>query len=128
MVKAQFQQPSGSRPAAATLAPFVKPEKPQVSPRLAGSFIKNGRYIGNRTVFPADLRAATRGHERTEVITKMCISIAFSPNYGAAQTQPQRSRNGACHSCTRSDNPAYIRGRPDRAVPICRDRHNYATR
>jgi hypothetical protein len=27
-----------------TLAPFVKLEKPQVSPRLAASFIRNGRY------------------------------------------------------------------------------------
>jgi hypothetical protein len=27
-----------------TLALFVKHEKPQVSPRLAASFIRNGRY------------------------------------------------------------------------------------
>jgi hypothetical protein len=30
---------------AATLAPFSKREKPQDSPRLAASFIKNGRRI-----------------------------------------------------------------------------------
>ena len=41
MVKARFSAPNGSRPVAATLAPFVKPEKPQVFPRAATSFIKN---------------------------------------------------------------------------------------
>jgi len=32
---------------AATLAPFLNPEKPQVFPRPAARFIKTGRYLRN---------------------------------------------------------------------------------
>jgi hypothetical protein len=44
---------------AATLAPFSKREKPQDSPRLAASFIKNGRRIRG-------LRGSSHGTKPTQ--------------------------------------------------------------
>jgi hypothetical protein len=112
---------------AATLAPFDKAEKPQVSPRLDVSFIKKRQCAGRLPVV-CGARCAARGIRKTAArAAVMPISIGFLRGCGAAHAQPRRTQTDVRRTCTRSDKTAHIDSKADAAIPICCDRHNFAT-
>src|SRR5260370_40286950 len=71
-----------------TLAPFAYPEKPQLFPRLAASFIKEGGGIsGPRAV--STLRRVARGKSEEQRAIELCPYL-FGFFVAAAQRQRQR--------------------------------------
>jgi hypothetical protein len=69
---------------AATLAPFDKAEKPQVSPWLAASFIKNRQALAGYASF-TELAALHEGSRKTAAWAAiMPVSIGFLRGCGAA--------------------------------------------
>jgi hypothetical protein len=97
---------------AATFAPFAKPEKPQLSPRLAASFIKNGRCISGLRVANTH-RCIARGKSRMKVgETVMPVSIGFLRESGAGQTPRPHARIDLHRTCIQCNDAAQLRSNP----------------
>jgi hypothetical protein len=112
---------------AATLAPFDKAEKPQVSPRLDASFIKIRQTLPGYASF-TELAALHEGSARRQPgAAFMPVFIGFLRGCGAAKIQPQLTRTNVHRTCTPLNKTAHIDSRADAAIPICCDRHNFAT-
>ncbi len=93
---------------------------PQVSSRMAPC-------ISGLRVFRATRCTAHGKYPESGGMTVMPIFTGFLRSRSAAYPQPQRQRIALRRACTPRNEIAHIRGRPDPAVPICRDRHNSAT-
>jgi hypothetical protein len=72
-----------------TLAPFVKPEKPQVSPWLAASFISKGPYIGGLTAAIV-VTALHSADLKPQDVAHLCLSLLIFRN------NPPRRNNTIC--------------------------------
>ena len=64
---------------------------------------------------------------RTAAGRVMPIFIGFQPSSGAAQTRALLIRMEVGRAFTRLNDTAHTHSRPESAVPICRDRHSFAT-
>jgi hypothetical protein len=112
---------------AATLAPFIEREKPQVSPPLAASFIKNRngiRRLRAAECEPSDWTGQARRQPRDAVVP---ILIGFLRQYAAASRSSADAQVDVRLAFKRLNDDAHISSRVESAVPICLDRHNFAT-
>src|SRR5258708_31043070 len=117
----------GSGPVTATLAPFIEREKPQVSPRLAASFIKNCngiRRLRAAQCRPSDWTEQSRRQPRDTVVP---VLIGFLRQYAAASRSSADAQVDGHPAFKRLNDDAHIHSTADSAVPICNDRHNFAT-
>jgi hypothetical protein len=110
-----------------TLALFVKHEKPQVSPRLAASFIRNGR----QTPIFRDIRS-TDGIENAGVGGLMELALYLFLLAFCDSLTPRRGglafdRSDAMAVLAGRNRAAHIRGTLGPAVRFCVERHNFAT-
>src|SRR6266852_6528032 len=116
-----------SRPVTATLAPFIEREKPQVSPRLAASFIKNRngiRRLRAARCRPSDWTEQSRRQPRDMVVP---VLIGFLRQYAAASRSSADVQVDVHPAAIRLNDDAHIHSTADSAVPICFDRNNFAT-
>jgi hypothetical protein len=60
-----------------TVAPFAKPEKPQLSPRLAVSFINNGLLISTLRMVRGDRGAAPNQNAEPLAVWLYLFSFGF---------------------------------------------------
>src|SRR6266852_8897947 len=116
-----------SRPVTATLAPFIEREKNQVSPWLAASFIKNRNGIRRLRAARCRLSDWTEHSWRQPRDTVVPVLIGFLRQYAAASRSSADAQVDALPAVKRLNDDAHIHGTADSAVPICLDRHNFAT-
>jgi hypothetical protein len=84
----------------ATLAPFINGEKPQLSPRPAASFIKNGLQLRGLCIVDRTNSAARGNHWRMIEIEIMRNFIGLLSSSLAAQQRQPRQQKGFGSACT----------------------------
>jgi hypothetical protein len=109
----------------ATLAPFAKCEKPQLSTSPAASFIKNGPCIGGVNAFFASLAAPHEANSRRRLGLRIHLFLLAFRDDWVDRRHYRRLPPTAL--CTRWNDAAHIRSSRDLLVSICFNRYNYAT-
>jgi hypothetical protein len=84
----------------ATLAPFINREKPQLSPRPAASFIKNGLHFRGLCIVRRTNGAARFNHWRMTEIEIMPNFIGLLSSSLAAQQRQPCQQKGFDSACT----------------------------
>jgi hypothetical protein len=102
-----------------TLAPFARPEKPQVFPRPATSFINNGL---NTDMLEAIGRRRCRERRRFRKRGRWRRYVCFDWDFCDDLTQSGRANrcleSVSAHGFAALNDAAHIHGRSDAAVPI----------
>jgi hypothetical protein len=89
--------------------------------------INKHRSISELRPDRADCRTAQSSRGSIYGIAIMPVFIGFLHCCETAQAPALLTQAGISLNCTRPRVAAHIRGRPALAVPICLDRHNFAT-
>jgi hypothetical protein len=110
-----------------TLALFVPHEKPQVSPRLAASFIRNGRYAPIfRDISSAD--GIDNAGIGGLIGFALCLFLlVFCDSLTRHQDRSAFDRSDLSAVLKGSIKAAHIRGTLGPAFRFCVERHNFAT-
>jgi hypothetical protein len=110
-----------------TLALFVPREKPQLSPGLAASFIRNGRYV---PMFEGAGSTNGIGNAGLDGLTELelCLFLlAFCDDPTRCRARAPFDRSEAQAVLPARNKAAHIRGTPVPAFRFVLERHNFAT-